>query len=126
MNVILAIGIGGGLGAVLRHGLNTMISGWLGTGFPYGIMLINILGSLAMGILAGLFAHAGELPQAWKAFLTVGIFGGFTTFSTFSLDTVLLVERGAYGAAAAYMGGSVILSVAALMAGLWSVRLWMS
>lgn len=126
MNTILAIGLGGGIGALLRHYLNGAVTGWLGTGFPYGIMLINSLGSLVMGLLIGLFAHAGEIPQAWKAFLTVGILGGFTTFSTFSLDAVLLLERGAYGAAALYIGGSVLLSLGALIAAMWGVRLWLS
>lgn len=76
-----------------------------------------------MGLLVSLFAHVWEPPQAMKAFLTVGILGGFTTFSTFSLDAVMLVERGATGAAALYVGGSVILAIGALYAGMAIVRM---
>ncbi len=126
MNIFLAIGIGGGLGALSRHYLNTAVAHWLGTGFPYGIMLVNILGSVVMGLLIGLFAHVGEIPQAWKIFLTTGILGGFTTFSTFSLDSVLLIERGSYAAAALYIGGSVFISLAGLMLAMWSVRQWLT
>lgn len=126
MNTLFAIGLGGGIGALLRHYLNGAVTGWLGTGFPYGILMINILGSLVMGALIGLFAQMGEIQQTLKAFLTVGVLGGFTTFSTFSLDAVLLLERGAYGAAALYIGGSVALSLGALIAAMWGIRLWLS
>jgi CrcB protein len=126
MNTILAVGIGGGLGAILRHLLNTAVAGWLGTGFPYGIMLINITGSIVMGLLIGLFAHIGDPPQQWRLFLTTGMLGGYTTFSTFSLDSILLIERGAYGLAALYVGLSVGVSLVGLMAGMWGVRLWLT
>lgn len=126
MPLILAIACGGGLGAVLRHFLNNAVTAWLGAGFPWGIFAINVLGSFAMGVLVALFAHVWELPQEMKAFLTVGILGGFTTFSTFSLDVVTLIERGATGAAALYAGGSVVLAVAALYAGMILVRAFAS
>jgi CrcB protein len=126
MVVFLAVGLGGGLGALLRHYLNGAVTGLSGAGFPYGIMLINIIGSLVMGLLVGLFAHLGEIPQGWKVFLTTGLLGGFTTFSTFSLDSVLLLERGDYALAGIYIVGSVLISLAALMLALWGVRLWLS
>jgi CrcB protein len=126
MNVFLAIGLGGGFGALLRHYLNGAVTAWLGTGFPYGIMVINILGSLLMGLMIGLFAHVGEIPPHWKVFLTTGVLGGFTTFSTFSLDSALLLERGDYGMAAFYIVGSVIISLAALMLAMWGTRFWLT
>lgn len=125
MNTILAIALGGALGSVMRHLLN----GWVGSlagGFPYGILACNVIGSGVMGLLVGLFAHLWEPSQAMRAFLTVGIVGGFTTFSTFSLDTVLLFERGAYGAAALYLLLSLVLSIGALVAGLGLMRLWLT
>jgi len=124
MNTILAVGLGGGIGALMRHFLNGAVGNWLGSGFPWGIMVINILGSLIMGVLIGFFGLVTEIPQHWKIFLTTGILGGFTTFSTFSLDSVMLIERGQYVQAVLYIGGSVIVSLAALALGLWGMRLW--
>lgn len=126
MPMIFAIASGGALGAVLRHFLNNAVTHLMGTSFPWGIFLINILGSLVMGILVGLFAHIWQPQAEMKAFLTVGILGGFTTFSTFSLDAVMLLERGAYVPAALYCLGSVVLAIAALFAGLYLVRVLVS
>lgn len=122
MNAVLAIFVGAGLGGVMRHLLNAAVTGWLGSGFPYGILTINVLGSTAMGIVAGWFAFAGEGSSTLKLFLATGILGGFTTFSAFSLDTMLLIERGEPGLAALYVSASVALSVLGLMAGLWLMR----
>ncbi len=94
-----------------------------GCGFPYGTMIVNIVGSLLMGLLAGYFAARTGIPQHLRLFLTTGILGGFTTFSAFSLDAALLIERHAYWSAAAYMLGSVILSLVALFAGLSLFRI---
>ena len=118
----LIVFIGGGLGAALRHGVNLMVARLLGTAFPYGTFFINIAGSLTMGLIAGYFAMRGHLSQRWLLFLTTGILGGFTTFSAFSLDAVLLYERGQTFAAAIYVVGSVVLAIAALVAGLAVVR----
>jgi CrcB protein len=124
MNTILAVGFGGGIGALMRHFMNGAVANWLGPEFPWGIMFINILGSLIMGVLVGFFGLVAEIPQHWKIFLTTGILGGFTTFSTFSLDSVMLIERGQYAQAALYIGGSVIVSLLALALGMWGMRLW--
>jgi CrcB protein len=119
----LIVFFGGGLGAALRHGVNIMSARILGTGFPYATMIENVSGSLMMGLLAGYFAfRSGGAHQHWQLFLTTGILGGYTTFSAFSLDAVLLYERGALGLAALYVLGSVILSIAGLMAGLALAR----
>ena len=118
MQTIFAIAAGGAIGALLRHFLNSGVSHIVGTGFPWGIMLVNIIGSFAMGVLITWFALAGEAPQAMRAFLTVGLLGAFTTFSAFSLDAVALFERGAVVAAGLYVGGSVLLAIGALVAGI--------
>ena len=89
-----------------------------GYGFPYGTLIVNVAGSFLMGLLAGYFAFRPGIGQHARLFLTTGILGGFTTFSAFSLDAALLVERHAYGVAAGYMVGSVAASVAALFFGL--------
>lgn len=122
MQTVIAIAAGGGIGALIRHFLNLAVTHVAGTGFPWGIFLINVLGSALMGVLVSLFAHVGEVPQPVKAFLTVGILGGFTTFSTFSLDTMALIERGQLGLAALYAIGSVVVSVGALYGGMMLVR----
>jgi fluoride exporter len=118
----LIVFIGGGIGAALRHGINIAAARALGTGFPYGTIIINIVGSLAMGLIAEYFALKGALPQHLRLFLTTGILGGFTTFSAFSLEAALLYERGQLAGAAAYVIGSVTLAIAALFAGLAIVR----
>lgn len=123
MQTIIAIAAGGALGAVLRHGLNAGILALSGMTFPLGILVINVLGSLLMGVLTGVFAHVYEPSQTMKAFLTVGILGGFTTFSAFSLDAVMLWERGAALQSLLYVTASVLLSVLALVAGLAMVRM---
>jgi fluoride exporter len=114
--------LGGGLGAALRHGINIAAARFLGTGFPYGTLFINVLGSLAMGLIAEYFALKASLPQHWRLFLTTGILGGFTTFSAFSLEAALLYERGQMLGAAIYIVASVLLAIAALFAGLAIVR----
>jgi fluoride exporter len=116
--------LGAGIGGVLRHGVNLVSQTWLGASFPYGTMAINIIGSGVMGLVAGFLAFkAGEgWTQNARLFLATGILGGFTTFSAFSLDAVLLWERGEAMLAAFYVLGSVVLSLAALVAGLALVR----
>jgi len=114
--------LGGGIGAAMRHGINIAAARALGTGFPYGTIIINIVGSLAMGLIAEYFALKGALPQHVRLFLTTGILGGFTTFSAFSLEAALLYERGQLAGAAVYVIASVVLAIAALFGGLAIVR----
>jgi CrcB protein len=118
----LIVFLGGGLGAALRHGVNLAAARLLGSAFPYATMFENVSGSLAMGLLAGYFAFRSGLPQHWQLFLTTGILGGYTTFSTYSLDAALLYERGALGLAALYVLGSVVAAIGGLFAGLAIVR----
>ena len=118
----LIVFLGAGIGGMMRHGVNVAVTRTLGSGFPYGIMAINIIGCLVMGLVAGYFTIRGQASQDWRLFLTTGVLGGFTTFSAFSLDAALLYERGELGLMAVYVLGSVILSLAAVFAGLWAVR----
>lgn len=118
----LIVFVGGGIGAALRHGFNLAFARLLGTAFPYATMFENVTGSLVMGLLVAYFAFRGGIPQHWQLFLTTGILGGYTTFSTFSLDTALLYERGQFGLAAVYVLLSVALSIGGLFTGLAIVR----
>lgn len=113
--------VGAGIGGAMRHGVNVAFRG-LGSGFPYETLTVNVVGSLMMGVMAGLFALKFDPGHSWQLFLTTGILGGFTTFSAFSLDAVVLYERGALGPLAAYVIASVVMSLTGLFAGLFIVR----
>src|SRR5665213_2278723 len=121
MNYLLVF-VGGGLGATLRHSINVFCARVFGTAFPYHTFIINITGSIVMGLIAGYLAFKGEASQPWRLFVMTGILGGYTTFSAFSLDTALLYERGEIGLALFYVLGSVVLSIAGVFAGLALVR----
>src|SRR5712675_2954254 len=121
MNYLLVF-IGGGLGSTLRHLVNVVSPRLLGTALPYHTFIINISGSIIMGLIAGYLAFKGGASQPWRLFLMTGVLGGYTTFSAFSLDAVLLYERGELGLALLYVLGSVVLSIAGLFAGLALVR----
>jgi fluoride exporter len=115
----LIVFLGGGIGAALRHGFNLA---FVGTAFPYATLFENVSGSTVMGMLIALFAFKSGIPQHWQLFVTTGILGGYTTFSTFSLDVALLYERGQIGLAVLYVALSVALSIGGLFAGLAFVR----
>ncbi len=124
MRAILLVFLGAGLGGVARHGVNVAAARLAGTAFPWGTLTVNVVGALLMGLMAGwlaMRAGAGWTQDA-RLFLATGVLGGFTTFSAFSLDAILLWERGASGQAVAYIVGSVVASLAALMLGLAIVR----
>lgn len=114
--------LGGGIGAALRHGVN-LAAARLGLAFPIGTLAVNVAGSFLMGVLVAYFALRGGIDQHVRLLLTTGLLGGFTTFSAFSLDAALMWEKGAIGQLAMYAGGSVLLSVAGLFAGMAAVRL---
>jgi CrcB protein len=124
----LIVFIGAGIGGAIRHGVNGLALRLAGPDFPYGTMAINIVGSAAMGLIAGYFAYRGgtglfgQLSQHWRLFLTTGILGGFTTFSTFSLDFATLWDRGAMLPAVAYGAASVGASLVAVFAALAIAR----
>src|SRR4051795_4324919 len=114
----LIVFLGAGVGGALRHGVNVGAVRLFGYGFPFGTLIVNIAGSFVMGLLAGYFAFRPGIGQHMRLFLTTGLLGGFTTFSAFSLDAALLVERHSFGLAAGYVVGSVAASVSALFFGL--------
>lgn len=122
MNYLIVF-LGAGVGGAGRHGVNVLAARLFGSGFPLGTLIVNILGCMAMGLLAGTFAFRGHLPQEARLFLTTGILGGFTTFSAFALDSAVLWERGNIGHALVYVLSSVVLSLAAVAAGLFLARL---
>lgn len=121
MNYLLVF-IGGGLGSVLRHAVNVISARQLGAGFPLGTLTVNITGSIAMGLFAGYFAFKGDAAQSWRLFLMTGILGGYTTFSAFSLDAMLLYDRGQVGMALGYILVSVIVSILGLLGAIMLVR----
>lgn len=122
MNAFIIVFLGAGIGGALRHGTNLAALRLFGAGFPYGTLAVNIAGSLVMGLLAGWFAQKADPGQAWRLFLTTGMLGGFTTFSTFSLDTALLWEKGQIGIALAYVAVSITLALLGLFVGLMLMR----
>lgn len=126
MNMILAIASGGAIGSVLRYlaGQGTLAA--FGAGFPYGTLLVNVLGSFVMGAFVAGFAHIGNPSQEMRAFLTIGLLGGFTTFSSFSLDVITLYERGEMLPVFVYITASLVLSLAAIFTGMFLVRSFVS
>ena len=122
MNALVLVFLGGGLGAVSRHLSGMAVMRVSGPGFPWGTLLVNIVGSLAMGLLIAWLARRSAGDVHLRLLLATGFLGGFTTFSAFSLDVVTLYERGALTAAAAYVIASVTVSILALFGGLWLAR----
>lgn len=118
---LLLVMLGGAIGAGLRHLVGAASLRLWGPGFPWGTLAVNLAGGLAMGLLAGWLVRAGGSDNT-RLFLGVGILGGFTTFSAFSLEVGLMLQRGEFGFAAAYIAASVIGSVALLVVGLWLMR----
>jgi CrcB protein len=119
---VLWVAAGGAVGSVARYGLNLGLSRLHDHHFPWGIFTVNVLGSLAMGILVALFARKWPDSENLRLALTTGLLGGFTTFSAFSYDVVALMEKGEAGTATVYAAASVLLSIAGCFAGLWFAR----
>ena len=118
MPIVIAIALGGALGALSRHFMARAVMSGLGLGFPYGTLAVNILGSFLMGIVVAWLMPKFQLSPYFQAFLTVGFLGGFTTFSAFSLEVVNLMERNELGLTVLYIFLSVLLAVGALFIGL--------
>lgn len=119
---ILAVAAGGALGSVARYLAGIYAAQWLGAGFPWGTLFVNVTGGFLIGALAETFALRGDPGTTVRALLVAGVCGGYTTFSAFSLDVVTLVNRGETMLAAAYVVASVLLSLAALFAALHLLR----
>jgi CrcB protein len=124
MQADLLVFFGAGMGGAFRHAVNLGCARYCGTAFPYGTLTVNVVGSFLMGAIAGwlTFKAGAGWSQPLRLFLTTGILGGFTTFSAFSLDAVLIWERGEAGLALGYVVASVLLSLAGLLSGLALVR----
>ena len=122
MNGFFIVFLGGGLGAMCRHGVNVLAAQLVGTRYPVGTFAINVLGSLLIGVLAEWFAQRSHLSPYLRLFLITGILGGFTTFSAFSLEVGLLHERGDTTAAVVYGIASVICAVGAMFGGMYAIR----
>ena len=122
LKLTLLAACGGAIGAAGRYLVGVGVGRWFGALFPWGTLTVNVVGSLAMGMFVGLMALRATGGESWRVFLAVGVLGGFTTFSAFSLDFVSLIERKSVGLAFLYAGTSVFLSIGALMLGLWLTR----
>lgn len=122
MRLVIAVALGGAIGASARYLLAGAIQRNLGSDFPWGIMVVNVVGCVAMGALTEFMALRWSASPEVRALLTVGVLGGFTTFSSFALDTATLASRGGLTLPVGYVLGSVLLSVGGFYAGLLLVR----
>jgi CrcB protein len=123
MNKFLLVAMGGAAGSVARYALGGQTLRWFGPGWPYGTFAANLVGGLLIGMLAGYLAYRGGPDQErLRLLLQVGVLGGFTTFSAYSLELARMIETRAYGQAAVYAAASVLLAVTALFAGLMLSR----
>ncbi len=122
MTMFLYAALGGAIGAAARYGVNIATPKLIGHGFPWATMIVNVAGSFTMGVLIAVMALAWNTSHEMRVFLMTGVLGGFTTFSAFSLDFVVLFERKQYGLAIGYAGGSVVLTLLAVFAGLYLAR----
>ena len=116
MQIWLVIACGGGLGAVARYALGGWVHGWAGASYPWGTLVVNVLGSFVLGLSLRLLEGIAAGPE-WRAFLAIGVAGGFTTFSTFGYEALGLLQDGRTGAALVYALGSVVLGVVAVFTG---------
>lgn len=119
------VGLGGAIGAMLRYGAGLAALRLWGANFPWGTLAVNISGSLLIGLITGYLLSLGnELQETVRLFVIVGILGGFTTFSAFALDSIILLQKGEYLPAIAYIGGSVLFSIFATALGLMVTKVF--
>ena len=122
MNMMFAVAAGGAIGATGRFLMGRLMLTVMGPGFPWGTLSVNILGSFLLGFIVYLMATRYSLSHIWQGFLVIGVLGGFTTFSAFSLEVALMLQKNEIGAAAFYAFGSILIGVLALFAGLYAGR----
>ncbi len=120
---ILLVAVGGAFGSVMRYLTGVFAGRTLGLGFPYGTLAVNVLGGLLMGVLIGVLALRGGADQErWRIFIGIGVLGGYTTFSSFSLEVARMVEAKAWGQAFGYSLGSVVVCVSMVFLGMFLMR----
>ena len=123
MNRLLLVAAGGAVGSVARYMVGVQALRLLGPAWPYGTLIVNVVGGFLMGLLAFWLAHRGDANgEHWRVLLGVGLMGGFTTFSAFTLETALMIEKRAYGQAFTYTAASLLLAMVALFAGMMIAR----
>lgn len=122
MNMIFAVAAGGAIGATGRFLVGRLMFNIMGPGFPWGTLTVNIIGSFLIGLTVQLLAMRYNLSHEWQGFLVIGVLGGFTTFSAFSMELGLMIEKGQLGVAALYAFGSMFVGVAALFIGIYAGR----
>ncbi len=122
MQNIVLVALGGAIGAMARYGISQFMVRSVGNGMPWGTFSANVLGSLLLGLLFGWLAFKSEGADNWRLFLGTGVLGGFTTFSTLSMETVWMIERKAYLQASSYAVGSLVLGIVAAFVGLIIAR----
>ena len=118
MRELALVATGGAIGATARYVVGGLVSSRTGAGFPWGTLIVNVLGAFLLGLLMALSTERAVVSTAWRTFLGIGVLGGFTTFSTLSFETVRLLEQGALLVASANMLGSAVVGIAAAIAGL--------
>lgn len=122
MSMILAVGAGGGLGSILRYLFVRLMEQMFGADFPYGTLGVNVIGGLIAGLLSVMLAERFASVPEWRGLLMIGILGGFTTFSAFSVETLRLFEQSGSGVAALNLVANVVMSLLACFAGMWLAR----
>lgn len=122
MSTYIAIAFGGAIGAVSRYWLYSAVQRLHDSGFPLGTFVVNVLGSFLIGVFFVLLAEKAQIAEQWRPIIVVGFLGGLTTFSTFSLDALLLFEQGHYNTALFYIISSIVLSLIAAFAGMQLTR----
>lgn len=119
---VFAVAAGGALGALARYSVGAAALRFLGAGFPYGTLAVNVTGAFILGLTMGWISHSGHLTPDLQKFWIIGFLGAFTTFSAFTMETLTMLQRQEYMLFALYTGGSVILALVALAAGLYMAR----
>jgi CrcB protein len=122
MRHVVLIAVGGSLGCLARFGMSTMVHGFTGEVFPYGTLLVNVTGSFLIGVLAEVF-DAALIPSPWRSLVTIGFIGGYTTFSTYTLETLNLLRDGELRLAGLNFLGNNVLGLVAVAAGLYTSRM---
>ena len=120
--IYLWVAVGGGIAALLRYVMSSQVTHWFGNSFPYGTFVVNVVGAFCIGVAIEVFAKTLPHTHELRAFIIVGILGGFTTFSTFSLEVFMLYQKGEWVLALAYILGSVMLAVLGVVLGLNCIR----